>query len=249
MSIRTLASFAAAVFAAAATLATGAAPAGARGAVQIQTRTFDVSIKGVQTTTFSSSHSSFGECDPASHGAGSERITFYSYGANPIVAKRVRRDIVVFGTGKPGTDDIGVRGRIERKSNTYTAPLDPRCQGTGGDTTPPPAPDCGVRRSNFSIGIAWWPDARLGGIILNQSLFVPLPLFRNCPVTGFAFPNVLTASTGGHEIVARIPARDLFDRGLRKHIVRARGQFVSSGSGGGYTTRIQWEITLTQHTK
>jgi hypothetical protein len=232
-----------------AALAAAAVPASAAAAAQIPTRTFDVSIKGEQTTTFSSSHSSFGQCDPASHATGSERITFHSYGANTIVAKRVRRDIVVFGTGKPGTDDIDVHGRIERKSKTYTAPLDPRCLGTGGNTTPPPAPDCGVRHSNFSIGIAWWPDARTGGIILSQSLFVPLPLFKNCPVTGIAFPNVLTAATGGHQIVARIPARDLFNPDLREHIVLARGQFVSSGSDGGYTSRIRWAITLTQHTK
>lgn len=51
--------------------------------------------------------------------------------------------------------------------------------------------------------------------------------------------------SGGREIVASIPAADLFDPSLRKHIVLAHGRFRSTSSGGSSTTSIHWTVSLT----
>jgi hypothetical protein len=254
MSTRRLSTFAALVVAA--TGAVGAVSASAATAsaatANIPTRTFDVSLEGEQMTTFSSSHSKQSQCDQASHGSGYERVRFHSIGSrHAIEARRVGNGIVMFGTGRPSSDELDIRATVTRHSRVFTQSLDPRCDGTGGSTTPPPAPDCGTKRSIFSVALGWAPLGRNAGIRLDDSLFVPLPLFRNCGVTGTTFPTLLAATTSGRQIVAHIPAADLFDPGFRKHIVLASGRFVSNTNAGGfqsgYTTWIRWTVSLTEH--
>jgi hypothetical protein len=62
---------------------------------------------------------------------------------------------------------------------------------------------------------------------------------------GHAFPDLLTSGSDGREIVASIPAADLFDRNLRKHIVLAHGRFRATSTESSYTTSIHWTVSLT----
>jgi hypothetical protein len=99
------------------------------------TRTFDVSVKGEQMTTFWEAHPKTGQCERTVHGSGSEHVVFTPLGSEQIVARRYGKNFVLFGRGKLGDDEVGVRARVTRKSVIVNGPLDPRCEGTGGNTT------------------------------------------------------------------------------------------------------------------
>jgi hypothetical protein len=229
--------------------ASGAVGASAA-AASTPTRTFDVSVKGEQMTTFWEAHPKTGQCERAVNGKGSERVVFTPLRSEQIVARRYGKNFVLFGQGKLGDDEVGVRAKVTRKSVIVNGPLDPRCEGTGGNTTPPPPPDCGTKRTQFDVSLGWSPAAPSRGITLDTgSLIPPGELFHNCGVIGITFPTLLTDNTSQRPIVARIPAGDLFDPAFKKHIVIASGRFVSNTVGSGYTTWIRWTVSLTEHRK
>jgi hypothetical protein len=209
-------------------------------------RLFMATLKGRQTTTFTLSHTKNSLCDQSQSGSGHETVTFSSLRATRLQATRYGAKIVTFSTGRPGYDSIVLGVRIERDKHVVSGPLDPRCEGTGGSTTPAPAPDCGTRRDVTDVTVGWLPARRRTGITVSPGL-VPSPVgpFRNCQIEGFAWPELLTSSTNRQAIVAAIPAADLFDPGFGKHIVLAHGRFASRIDGTSYTTTLDWAISLT----
>ena len=119
---------------------------------------------------------------------------------------------------------------------------------TGGSASPPPKPDCGTKRTQFDVELGWVPSAPARGITIDTGLLVPPgQLFSNCPVIGTTFPALLTDTSAQRQIVARIPAADLFNRAFGKHIVLGTGRFVSKTTESGYTTQIHWSVSLTAH--
>ena len=212
------------------------------------TRTFDVSVEGVQTTTFWAAHPQHSHCDQAVRGTGSERVIFTSKRPEAIVARRYGQNFVSFGAGTLGDDEVAVRAKVTQHRAVVTQPLDPRCEGTGGTPTPPAKPDCGTKRTQFDVAVGWWPSAPARGITLDRGAVIPPgQIFSNCPVQGVTFPDLLTDTSSQRQIVARIPAGDLFNPALRKHIVIGSGRFVSKTAESGYTTQIRWTVSLTAH--
>ena len=222
-----------------AAVAGGASPVAAA-ATGPQVRTFRVEVEGVQTTTWTESHRSASMCDPASTGSGKETLRFRSRGPATVIAYRYGRKSVIFGSAG---SELVVRATVTRHGHVAVTPSDPSCGGTSGGGTPP-APDCGTHRSLFDLSLEWSsPDPT--GIILRDGTIVPLyALFQNCPVIGDAFPQILDA-VRGKAIVARIPASDLFDPSLRKHIVVGHGRVRRPASDSSSTTSIRWTVSLT----
>ena len=210
------------------------------------TRIFDVSVEGVQTTTFWAAHPQHSHCDQAVHGTGAERIVFRSKRPEPITARRYGQNVVVFGTALLGDDEVTVRAKVTRHRAVLTQPLDPRCEGTGGTAAPPAKPDCGTKRTQFEVAVGWWPSAPARGITLDRgALMPPRQPFTSCPIQGVTFPDLLTDTSSQRQIVARIPAGDLFNPAFSKHIVIGSGRFVSKTAESGYTTQIRWTVSLT----
>jgi hypothetical protein len=66
----------------------------------------------------------------------------------------------------------------------------------------------------------------------------PLPPFRDCPVYGPGFPELLAP------VPTRLPARELLDRSIGKEIVLGRGRRHETAAGITIDTRLRWELTL-----
>ncbi len=221
----------------AAAIAGGAVPVTLAAPVA-QVRTFRVEAEGVQTTTWNESRQPTSMCDEAS--TGSETLRFRSRGRAMVVAYRYGRNSVIFGSvGK----ELVVRASVTRHGQVAVTPADPRCGGAGGGGTPP-APDCGTHRSPLDLSLEWRPSGATGISLENGSIVPPYALFENCPVIGDAFPRVLDA-VDGKPVVARIPASDLFNPSLRKHIVFGHGRERQPSNDGSSTTSIRWTVSLT----
>src|SRR4051812_11141932 len=87
---------------------------------------FKATVKGVQTTTWTANHPSTARCDPASHGSGSERVSF----ASSRVARI--RAVQIFGgrpvlAGARGLPLLPTRGSVRRSGTLDTAPVVPEC--------------------------------------------------------------------------------------------------------------------------
>jgi hypothetical protein len=204
------------------------------------TRTFAVTVDGVQTTRSGFTHTSSGRCDPGATSKGYERIVFHSTKAKIIQATNFD-PLVLFGHGKPGDHILSTTARVTRHSTYTHDPLDPTCQGTGGGGHAPP-PDCGTQRVHLPLDMDWYNPKGL--VLRTPDLFVPSTPFFNCPVDGLVFPYILSTSNHSRTIIARIPAADLFNRAWKKHILLGSGRFASWSDGGGYTTSIHWALTL-----
>jgi hypothetical protein len=219
--------------------AAGAVPA-AQAAPGPQVRTFRVEAHGVQRTTWTESHQPAFACDEGSTGSGSETMRFRSGKPGTVVAYRYGRNAVIFGS--TGTELI-VRATVTRHGHVSVTPASPTCGGTGGGGTPP-VPDCGTRRTRLDLRLDWRPSGPTGITLDTGTIVPPYALFLNCPVLGDAFPHVLNA-VGGAPIVARMPASDLFDPTLRKHIVLGHGRVRRPSSDSASITSIRWIVSLT----
>lgn len=230
----------------AATTAVAAVPAAASYAPpNVTTRVFKIEVTGKQTTVYDYKHVAQAQCDVSASGSGGETVTFASRAAEKIELIRFGRNEVFFGRGKLGDDEVSAKARVSRHSSYSAAPGDPKCGGAGGGGKAPPK-DCGTRRAGIDLRLAWLSRKGRTGITLDRGTIFPLgKLYRNCVINGLSFPALLQADTRGRPIVAAIPAGDLFNRHLRKHIVLAHGRFVSRDEEGGYTTTLAYTISLT----
>ncbi len=209
------------------------------------TRKFRVEVEGVQVTKWKEHYTATQQCDQSANGSGTERVTFASRRPTTIVARRYGKNFVLFGNGKIGDDEVDVRAKVKRHGNIVSSPLPKECEGTGGSGPGNVPKDCGTRRTPWDVSLGWSPAGRGRGITLDSGVLVPLRLFRNCPVIGPSFPEIITSSTSGSDIRAAIPAGDLFNRKLRKHIVIGRGKRVSKSATSDYKTTIKWTVSLT----
>jgi hypothetical protein len=210
------------------------------------TRTFKVEVEGVQKTTWKEHYVATQQCDQSADGSGFERVTFASPKPEKVVARRYGANFVFFDDGKLGSDELLTRAKITRKGKVVSSPLDPRCEGTGGSGQPTPKPDCGTRHRPFDLTIGWSPAGKSRGITIDTGLIRPLGYtYKNCPVIGPSFPDLIAFNTNGSDIRAAIPAADLFNRKLRKHIVIGRGKRVSKSASSSWTTTIRWTVSLT----
>jgi len=224
--------------AASADAAAPAASARAAATPGVQSRVFRISIKGTQTTEWEQHHAPVGRCDQSSDGVGRETATFRT---RKPVRMQVQRfggaNSVLFGGAKGNA--LAAKGKVDRTADILLGDFDPLCKGTGGGGTS--APDCGARDANLQLRLSFVPSRRHGGIWMQGDFFT---LYQNCPLLGTGFPEILTDNTNGKPVTAKIPAADLFDRSIGKHIVIARGERTAKDAETEWTTRVRWEITL-----
>lgn len=221
------------------------APAAASAYPKVEKRTFKVEIKGYQNNQWDFHHVAESKCDQTVQSSGHEYLTFAT--RKPVTLQVLRiGDSVVFGTRRSDVNGINLGVRIDRGATHAASPLDPTCTGTnGGGADPTPEPDCGVRRASLDVRPEWWHVRRRAGLMLDTAtLFVPIPPYRNCPVGGTSFPNLLE-TVNGRQIISPAKAADLFDPAFKKHILLGNGRYRNSTTDGGSTTKIHWAVTLT----
>jgi hypothetical protein len=218
------------------------ATADATTAPRFKQAAFHATVKGVQTTTWTVNHPSTARCNPASHGSGSERVTFASSRVARVKA------VQIFGAppawaGSQGPPLLPTRGWVTRQGTLETAPSPPECavgDGGGGGTTP--ARDCGRKRIK-SLNLELGRDPANRTRISLRSDPVKAPRFENCPSLGEGWP-VILAIARGKAVGQTLPDRDLFDRRQGKMILLAHGTSTGGTDGVHYTTKVRWELTL-----
>jgi hypothetical protein len=213
-----------------------------------QQATFKVSVKGVQTTTWSENHQSSGDlCDVTQTGSGSERVVFSS---RPVVIKALRimsAGSIFFVRGrKPAT--LPGRGHVTRNGTLNRGPIDPRCAvGDGGDgTAAPPPSDCGRKRiTSLTLMLGYDPANRRRINVFNDS-GQAAPDFEQCPVMGDSWTTILRRDDAHGTPGEELPAVDLFDRSQGKILVLGKGLVRRTAMDVTSTTRIEWTLTLTR---
>ena len=211
--------------------------------------TFKVSVKGVQTTTWSENHQSTGaRCDYTSTGSGTERVVFSS---RPVVVEAwqvMSAGSVFFVRGsKPAT--LPGRGYVTRHGKSERGPIDPGCAvGDGGDGTapPPPASDCGRKRiTSLRLQLGFDPANRKRINVFNDSS-TAAPEFEQCPIAGESWTTILRRDDAHGTAGEELPAVDLFDERQGKMLVLGKGQVRRTAMDTTSTTRIRWTLTLTR---
>lgn len=208
---------------------------------------FKVTVKGLQTTTWSSDHKAEFHCDSAYNGSGTERVRFASTKAVVIRAFRVGKGPVLFVRGK-GLPDLPTRGYVERHGTLTLAPSTPECVVGDGDGSgsAPPASDCG-RKTISSLPLRLGYDALNGKrITLSNATHPSSPKFTNCPRNGEGWTTILSRDDRHRTAGESLPASDLFDRRQGKMIVLGKGAVRSNSGGTVSTTKISWTLTLTR---
>ncbi|HEU4657028.1 MAG TPA: hypothetical protein VFR97_05865 [Capillimicrobium sp.] len=220
-----------------ATLAVATVAAAAPAAAPARQATFRVALKGVQTTTWETRHVPMFECDVSIQGSGTETVRFR---AKPT-------EVTVDASGgdvsfRQGFHDatIDLRATIARQGAIETTAQRICADGDGTGGPPPPTPDCGTKRSETWVQLRY---ASRDVIALQPELAAPLGPFRECPVGGTAWPELLH-DVDGRAVGQRLPVDDLFAHG--KHIVIATGREEVSGFDETSTTTIRWELSLTR---
>jgi hypothetical protein len=228
---------------AAALLSVGvAAPADA--AFKVRNGTFKVEIEGVQTNSWTHSHTKKFDCDSNSKGSGTEVIRFKSK------PKKLRA--IQVGAGSPflmkakgeRDDMIDLTSKVTRRGERthWGAKVCSYGDGTGGQQ--PPAKDCGTKRlDGLSVEVDYSRQRR-GFMYLEQTLAVPLVGFKNCPSAGISWPSLLERDSKGREIGRKLPFNSLFTH--KKNIIRGAGREVRNDGETQSTTTIEWTISLTR---
>src|SRR5207249_1556484 len=94
--------------------------------------------------------------------------------------------------------------------------------------------DCGDRRANMAIGLAWDPNGRMAVLTLGEGDPVPAPLtgpddtvpWQYCPVAvPTTIPNVAINEWGLTPVYAPFPPTELFDPSLGKQIILGKRVF------------------------
>jgi hypothetical protein len=224
-------------------VAVAAAPAGAR--TTFPRASFNVLVEGVQTTTWATDHDDpFGACGAHFKGSGNERMTFKTTKPLRVRATRIR-NFLTFTIGRRPASFLA-RAVINRSGTMTVTPHPGECAGGGGGGSPTSQPpDCGRKVSSIDLALQQ-SFRRRTAILLTDGGLTPLVNYRNCPVAGTAYPNLLTTTTAGRPVEASMPASDLLDPDQRKHITIGRGTFVSNSGGTSTRTTVRWTVTFTR---
>lgn len=230
-----------------------AAPVSADAARGFESRsaTFQIQLKGVQTTTWSADASPALGCDgPVRVGRGSERITFRSKWVRGKLTTFGSRDAVAIFNRPSGTKplELTLSGTVTRRSKDEPVPVRPECAVADGDGTwEPSAPDCGTKRfSGLEVG----PDvATRNGrryLKVRQLNRLKQPGFAECWVQGFAWPTLLQADDKNKAgVVTRFEPRHVFDTPRTgRQIWIGRGERTIRSFGLVAKTKIEWSYTV-----
>jgi hypothetical protein len=225
---------------AAALAAAAALPASAQaGPVEVQTGRFKLELEGVQRTTWTTRHAAQFECDVNIAGSGRETIRFRS---KPVVVdvRAIGRNVLILRGRRPATLDVDA---TITRDGAVSVDGRPDCADGDGGGGPPPASDCGTKRSRGWVEVRYLaPRRALVG--LAPVLAAPLGPFATCPASGAAWPTLLTRGDRDRPIGQQLPVRDLFGHG--KSIVVGRGgERLDDGETQSATT-IRWSLAFTR---
>ena len=227
---------------AAAALATSGAAATPADAAFFKSAKYRVEVEGVQTTKWQSKHVSQGGCDSNSEGSGTEVVRFKNKGPVVVTMYAWNRSTPMFLKGRR-TAEFDLDSRIARQGSLkhWGGQVCSYGDGTGSDT--PPAPDCGVKRSDdMSVELRYAHRSNL--LMLEQSLVPPYGPFYHCPSGGVSWPSLLDHRTGGKEVGRRLPPRDLLRYGKNVVVVAAKETRTTAEST--YETTIRYTLSLTR---
>src|SRR3954462_8128419 len=200
-----------------------AAPAAASAGVH--TAKFDVSVSGSQVTEWSErTHMIGGDCKGRSfeRGAGHETVTFRSRHSERYMALGTGRLATLSPTGRYGRFGIYSPGKTER-AGVYVYSKDSNGACATPETSYIPDYDCDTLKRAFNVTFAY--DGKRLGVLAGSGTggraFEP---FGSCPIQNS--PDVI--ADGITDITSRLPARELFDGDLGKHIVLGEKTFEPS---------------------
>jgi hypothetical protein len=205
---------------------------------------FRASIEGVQKISWSVEKTEGGGfCGGTYRGSGRETVRFHSARPQRLTVRVGARGVPSFAMGRRWAA-FDTRGAVSRHGalSFVLGPNGVPCgDGGGGETPEPAAPDCGTKRFSL-LPIVPEPVGR-NAIRMAIGDPAPLPPFRNCPVYGQAFPELLT---GGpvDSLSTPLPVSELLDRSIGKEIVLGGGHRRESAAGITVDTRLRWTLTL-----
>ena len=201
---------------------------------------FRVKVEGVQTNKWSSTYHSQGKCDSSGEAHGTEVVRF----ATRKATKTTVTDEPYLHFGATYELPRRVQAKVTRHGVQNVEPTPPECEGTGGGGGVPPKPDCGTKRLPWDLSARWAFDH--SGLELSRRGGVFNDPYRNCPVGGVAFPEILTTNTKGQTIRGKVKPAWFFDKRYDTIVVHGAGRKVEKKPliGIDRTATVEWTITF-----
>lgn len=223
--------------------------------------TFEASVQGTQTTTWTE-HYSFFDYDPVTDqevelrcdGSGSETVSFATPSPVRVQVVLSKFEGLVrpwFNFGKPppkhqkrGNSTFDTTAHVER-SASYSA--------TAGCYEPVPPPSCsGAGNFNWKLKLWPWFGEPLDRIVMFEEFYSNIddPLAGECPQVAVTrpttFPKLLVwlDSAETEPVLGSLSTADLFNRKLKTLVAPVDGKFTASYDDGASTTEVHWELTL-----
>ena len=207
---------------------------------EIKKAAFNVTVEGVQRTTWAMSHVGSGGCDTSAQGSGKETVRFTSSATkvNAMTMKGLSSPVL----SKPGAyvdAVVKLRGTAARQG-TLTAEPGGECGGAGGGSIPR---DCGTKSfKGLKFPLSYRLSAKPKDQLDFRPDFIDDP-FKNCPSGGYSFPTLVRTNQGDY-MRTELPREELFDKSLGKIIVIARGKETETSGENTYVTTIRWVVTF-----
>jgi hypothetical protein len=223
--------------------------------------TFEASVQGTQTTSWTE-HYSFFDYDPETDqevelrcdGSGSETVNFATpspVNVQVVLSKFEGLARPWFNFGKPppkhekrGNASFDTTAHVER-SASYSA--------TAGCYEQVPPPSCsGAGTFNWKLKLWPWFGEPLDRVVMFEEFYSNIddPLAGQCPQVAVTrpvtFPKLLVwlDSAETEPVLGSLSTADLFNRKIKTLTVPVEGTYVSSDPDGNSTTEVRWELTL-----
>lgn len=216
----------------------------ARAPSKLWTAYVKVSVKGRQTVTWTMKHTANPAdiCDANGSGSGSQQTDFktehagmytlFQYGHGELSMVETLASL----TGK--TPHITVKGTLTRHgTETWGPSRAQNCEcGCGGDTTPPPAPDCGTRRlGTYSLEPTYL--SKTGFMSLDEDDEISSGGdFQNCPYLGPGTWELLP-------VINRLPGSELRHYG-KIVLVGTKQRSGGNPDDGQWHATFRWTLTI-----
>lgn len=214
-------------------------------AYSFQKASFKFSFKGTQITQWQRDpRATTRDCIPTVKwsGGGKETVRLRTTKALQLDAYRTNgRTSVALRASKSGLPNE-LHASVTRSASERYEEVAGSCGGNPGKVTEGGPYDCGDRSRDFGLALGY----ERGRIEprFEDSILAPLTDvdYRKCPI--HADPKVEV--NGFTRVSQALPAKDLFDRSLGRHIVIGRRTFTLHEAGFTGKTTVRWEITLTR---
>lgn len=220
----------------AAALAAAAAPTAHAAKVPTHRYTFEVELKGTQTTSWFLTHAANGACDADQVGDGKETVRFR--GKTKLVAYGGAGK-PIFVSAKGGQPTMSLRGTVNRTSEIVDGNImgPEYCPDGNGEGDPPP--DCGTRSvTGLKVTPTYAGRRRMRLEQIDSGSGVD---YKRCFVAGTAYPYLLD-EVKGRPVGQDLPPDELFEHG--KHILLAKGVDRTDDGEMKTETKIRWELSL-----